>query len=326
MRKGVFLFIKDEFYEKYDPTDCLMKNKEGGNNRPCFYSFADDKNQDILWCVPISSKIEKYEKIIQHKAAKQIEKGRKPPKFKTIHIGEVLGQKSAFLIQNMFPVTESYVLATYIDKNSQTPVTISPATENIITRDARAIMNIVFKGHKSLVYGDIVKTYSDLIEELRQQVQEAQKGQDETNQQGSSHAPDQPSQSGQEVINTEVDNPKNTSSTLAQIKANAAEEVVDNTDPILSTQADALESQSTTKEPAAQPITAEQDKTDRQGSSLAPDPSSNLSKDNLKTEKDNTQKPMSMLDGIKARGEEYQKENQQQPKTKEKKAEREEER
>lgn len=40
MKQGNFYFITDDFFEKYDPEHNLMRNKENGNNRPCFYALA----------------------------------------------------------------------------------------------------------------------------------------------------------------------------------------------------------------------------------------------------------------------------------------------
>lgn len=166
MKQGTFFFIADDFFTKHDPDGHLMKNKDGVHDRPCFYAFPDKKEPDIFWCVPISSQIEKFERIVQNKIAMQIAKGYKAPKCNTIRFGEVLGQKRAFLIQNIFPVTAAYVSATYIDKNSHNPVTIAPDTENDIATNAKDILKLVFRGYNNLVFSDIQKTYIDLIAEL----------------------------------------------------------------------------------------------------------------------------------------------------------------
>lgn len=166
MKQGTFFFIADDFFTKHDPEGHLMKNKEGGHNRPCFYAFPDKKDENIFWCVPISSKIEKFEKIVQNKISKQVAKGYKLPKCNTIRFGEVLGQKRAFLIQNMFPVTAAYISTIYIDKNSHRPVTVAPDTEKDIISNARDILKLVFRGYRNLVFSDIQKTYLDLIAEL----------------------------------------------------------------------------------------------------------------------------------------------------------------
>ena len=167
MKQGTFFFITDEFFARHDPNGHLMKNKEGLHNRPCFYAYQDKKEPNIYWCIPISSRIAKYERIVENKIEKQIEKGSKTPKCNTIRFGEVLGQKRAFLIQNMFPVTSKYISDIYIDKNTQTPVTIPPATEKDIVKNANDILKLVFRGHSNLVFSDIQKTYTDLAAELQ---------------------------------------------------------------------------------------------------------------------------------------------------------------
>ena len=60
---GKFYFIKDEFFEVFKCYG-LMVNKENGNKRPCYFCFRDRKNKDIIWFVPISTKYEKYKKLI----------------------------------------------------------------------------------------------------------------------------------------------------------------------------------------------------------------------------------------------------------------------
>lgn len=170
MKQGTFFFIADEFFAKHDSNGRLMKNKEGAHNRPCFYAFPDRKEPNIYWCIPISSRIEKYEKIVENKLTK-FGKGYKAPKCNTIRFGEVLGQKRAFLIQNMFPVTPRYISTVYIDRNTQTPVTITPATEKDIVKNAREILKLVFRGYSNLVFSDIRKTYADLTAELQTEQQ-----------------------------------------------------------------------------------------------------------------------------------------------------------
>jgi len=166
MTQGHFYFISDEFYKKHDPNNQLMKNKEGIHDRPCFYAFPDTKNINILWCVPISSQIEKFEKIVKNKLDKQAARGIKIPKCNTIRFGNVMGQKRAFLIQNMFPITANYITATYIDRNTKNPVTVDPKTEKDILVNAKDILKLVFRGYNNLVFSDIKKTHSDLISEL----------------------------------------------------------------------------------------------------------------------------------------------------------------
>ena len=167
MIQGHFYFISDKFYEKYDPKNQLMKNKRKAHGRPCFFAFPDNKDTNILWCVPISSQIEKFERIVKQKLDRQEARGIQRPKCNTIRFGNVMGQKRAFLIQNMFPVTAEYITETYIDRNTKNPVTVDPKTEKDIRANAKDILKLVLHGYNNLVFSDVLKTRADLIMELR---------------------------------------------------------------------------------------------------------------------------------------------------------------
>lgn len=170
METGQFCFIWDEYYLLYDKERKLMRNKESIDNkeygRPCFYAFADKKNPFILWCVPISSQVEKYTAIYERKLARQREKGVKMPKCNTIRFGRVMGAKKAFLIQNMFPVIEKYISETYINRLTQKAVRIPRNTEDDIRLNADAVLRLVRSGNKNLVFSDILKSYNDLCAEV----------------------------------------------------------------------------------------------------------------------------------------------------------------
>ena len=67
---GYFYFIKDSFFDIMDDPE-LMKNKESGNKRPCYYCIKSKKYDNIIWFIPVSTKIEKYKKIYDSKIQKQ---------------------------------------------------------------------------------------------------------------------------------------------------------------------------------------------------------------------------------------------------------------
>lgn len=167
MKPGHFYFISDEFFQKYDPEHQLMQNKEDGHFRPCFYAIPDKDNPLIFWCVPISSKVDKFKAIVQKKIENQTKKGISHPQCDTIRFGEVMGCQRAFLIQNMFPITEDYIHSVYIDRNTQRPVTISPFLEKDIQKKAHKILNLVKHGNKRLVFSDIMQTRKQLIIEIQ---------------------------------------------------------------------------------------------------------------------------------------------------------------
>jgi len=170
MEQGQFYFISDGFYELHDKDHNLMRNKEAidgaEHSRPCFFAFQDSKSPRVFWCVPISSKISKYKAICDRKLANQREKGIANPRCNTICFGDVMGMPRAFLIQNMFPIIEKYVISVYIDRNTQTPVTIKPEIERLVIKNAKDILRLVNRGYNNLVFSDIITTYNDLITEL----------------------------------------------------------------------------------------------------------------------------------------------------------------
>lgn len=101
VEQGYSYHIKDSFFE-YIGDSFLMSNKDYKNYRPHYYAINDPKYANILWMIPISSRIEKYKKIIESKINKN-------GKCNTIVIGRFGGRESAFLIQNAFPIKEKYL-------------------------------------------------------------------------------------------------------------------------------------------------------------------------------------------------------------------------
>ena len=101
VKQGYSYHIEDRFF--FDVSDSsLMSNKENGNYRPHYYAIEDSKNKDIFWMIPISSKVEKYKKIVSSKI-------KRNGKCSTIVIGIFAGEEKAFLIQNAFPVKAVYL-------------------------------------------------------------------------------------------------------------------------------------------------------------------------------------------------------------------------
>ena len=73
----MFLLYKGFFFDIMDDPE-LMKNKENGNKRPCYYCFKREKYDDIIWLVPVRTKVKKYQKIYNKKVEKQIKLGKNP--------------------------------------------------------------------------------------------------------------------------------------------------------------------------------------------------------------------------------------------------------
>ncbi len=141
-----------------------MKNKDNGKRRPCFYCLEDAKTKGLFWFIPISSKVNKYEKIYNNKIEKQ-SKNKKNPVVDTIVFGQLNNEKRVFLIQNMFPIISKYIDETYCRKNE--PVRISYELQKEIQSKVNKVFKLVRKGNKSLVFPDIIKIKDIMIYELK---------------------------------------------------------------------------------------------------------------------------------------------------------------
>lgn len=155
---GCFYFIKDSFFDIIDDAE-LMKNKENGVKRPCYYCFKSKENDKIIWFIPVSTKIEKYQKIYNNKIQKQIKLG-KTPSIDTIVFGYVANTYSTFLIQNMFPVTEEYIESQYI--KNKVAIKVSKKLQIEITSKANKVINLYNHGMKKIVFPDIDKILDKL--------------------------------------------------------------------------------------------------------------------------------------------------------------------
>ena len=136
VENGKFYFIKDEFFSIFKDYK-LMENKENGNKRPCYFCFNDMENEEIIWFVPISSKVEKYKSIYENK-----KKARK--KVYNFVFGKVLGKEKAFLIQNIFPTTEKYIENKY--QNKMQDVEITETLKQEIIETSMTVIKLARKG------------------------------------------------------------------------------------------------------------------------------------------------------------------------------------
>ena len=155
---GKFYFIKDEFFELVKDKE-LCANKERGTKRPCFYCCRDKKYNDLIWFIPISSKLEKYKRIYQKKL-------EKTGIVDTIVFGYVEGEERAFLIQNMFPTTRKYIIEKYRKQNRD--VIVNSRLEKELQTKANKILNLVEKGYDKIVFPDIISIKNTLLEKEKE--------------------------------------------------------------------------------------------------------------------------------------------------------------
>ena len=152
MEVSGFYIIKDEFFDTFN--DKYLKGNKSGN-RPHYYCFKDD-GRDIFWMIPMSSRISKYQHIID-----QREKQKKP--CDTLHIAKLdNGKKSVFLIQDMFPVTDEYIEREYTFGGNHAFVT-SEATIDVIYKKAKKVLGLLKRGFKMTpTQPDVMRIYREL--------------------------------------------------------------------------------------------------------------------------------------------------------------------
>ena len=148
VQTGYLYHIKDEFFDRINNKG-LMINHENGHSRPSYLAIKDD---DILWFIPLSTKIEKYKTIIDKKE-------KKYGTCKTILI-----KKIAILIQNAFPTLEKYIQSRHtIDGKF---IKISSAVEKEIIDDFEYMLSLKSSG-LNLFFTDIDYIKNLMIEELK---------------------------------------------------------------------------------------------------------------------------------------------------------------
>ena len=159
-KAGYVYHIKDEYFVKVH-DDKLMQNKENGNYRPTFYCVRDEKT-GLLWMVPLSSQFAKFKAIHD----KQIERYGK---CLTIILGKYDGRDAAFLLQNMFPITEYYL--NHIHTRNGNPVPVSFSVHQKITVNMKIIKQLLMRG-KKIVFPDVLRLEKLMMKEINTQSSE----------------------------------------------------------------------------------------------------------------------------------------------------------
>ena len=148
IEEGYVYHVKNEYFE-FVNDEKLMRNHEEDATRPNYFCLKME-DEEIMWFIPMSSKIEKYSKIIENKV-------KKYKKCDTIIIGNYRGRKQAFLIQNMFPTLEKYIEQEY--KKAGISIKVPKAVTEEIDKKTRDIFALTNRG--------IVATFTNLPEFLR---------------------------------------------------------------------------------------------------------------------------------------------------------------
>ena len=150
-----FFIIEDKFFDDF-PDPYLKGNKS--ENRPHYYCFKSEDN--LYWVIPTSTRYEKYQHIIDNR-----NKNGKPTDF--LYVAKLDNNKiNAFLIGDMFPITEEYIKREYKFNGIQLKIT-SETIGNQIEKQAKVILGLLKKGYKfSPTQPDALKIEKSLLAKL----------------------------------------------------------------------------------------------------------------------------------------------------------------
>ena len=123
IKTGYIYHIKDDFFKVVN-DEKLMTNHECGRKRPTYFTIKDE---EILWFIPLSSKVDKYKKIIDNKI-------KKYGKCDTILIRKILGNDSVVLLQNAFPTLEKYIDHVHVLENGKPAKVIETLKDEIFDK------------------------------------------------------------------------------------------------------------------------------------------------------------------------------------------------
>ncbi len=152
VQTGYLYHIKDEFFNRINNKG-LMINHENGHSRPSYLAIKDE---EMLWFIPLSTKIDKYKPIVEKKE-------KKYGSCKTILIKKIAGREQAILIQNAFPTLEKYIQSRHTVDGKI--VKISSAVEREIIDDFEYMLSLKSSG-LNLFFTDIDYIKNLMFEEL----------------------------------------------------------------------------------------------------------------------------------------------------------------
>ena len=152
IKTGYLYHIKDEYFDVVD-DESLMQNHEKGKKRPTYFTIKD---KDILWFIPISSKVDKYKKIIDKKIERY-------GFCNTIIIRKIADEDAAILLQNAFPTLEKYI--DHVHTVDGVPLNVPTDLQNEIKSLFKNMIGLKKRG-TNLFFTDIDSLKKKMLDEI----------------------------------------------------------------------------------------------------------------------------------------------------------------
>jgi len=157
IESGYVYHIEDSYFATAR-DDKLMRNHEGGAQRPTYFCLRDEKTQ-LLWMIPMSSRVEKYRGIIERETVRY---GR----CLKILIARYGDRESAFLFQNMFPVLPKYI--NHAHTIGGIPMAVNPVVREKILRQFKEVRRLYARGIR-MVFPDIDRLERLMLDEMAEE-------------------------------------------------------------------------------------------------------------------------------------------------------------
>ena len=156
VQTGYLYHIKDEYFDLVN-DEKLMQNHERGKKRPTYFTIKD---RNILWFIPISSKIKKYSKIIEKKV-------KRYGFCNTIIIRKIANEDSVILLQNSFPTLEKYI--DHVHTVDGVPLKVSTDLQKEIKNLFKNMLGLKKRG-TNLFFTDIDTLKQKMLNELSEEL------------------------------------------------------------------------------------------------------------------------------------------------------------
>lgn len=153
VQTGYLYHIKDEFFDIVKDEN-LMTNHERGKKRPTYFTI---KEKNILWFIPLSTKVKKYKLIVDNKI-------KRYGFCNTILIEKVFDEESAILLQNTFPTLEKYI--DHVHTVDGKPAKVPEKLEKIILENFKSLMKLHNRGIK-VFFTNIDKIKEKMLKEIK---------------------------------------------------------------------------------------------------------------------------------------------------------------
>ena len=152
IKTGYLYHIKDDYFKKVNDEN-IMSNHEYQKKRPTYFTIKDN---DILWFIPLSSKVDKYQKLLDKKIQKY-------GTCDSIIIAKIVENDSAILLQNAFPTLEKYI--DHVHMVNGAPAKVGTDLQKEILLKFKKLMKLNDRGIK-VFFTDVDKLKQQMLDEI----------------------------------------------------------------------------------------------------------------------------------------------------------------